>query len=81
MQGLAGLLFPVLLMVLALVMEKYERLMTTPRAPRSTTAPADDEGPTVETLASIGLPSAVEQLDLDRSAARELTRELHRHAS
>jgi hypothetical protein len=75
MQGLAGLLFPVLLMLFALVMEKFERTVTAqPRAADTVDPETADEGPTVETLAGIGLPSAVEQLDLDRRAA-------HRRAS
>ncbi|BDH59471.1 hypothetical protein MTP03_44100 [Tsukamurella sp. PLM1] len=60
-------MFPVVLMLFALAMERVEARVTAERAP----APAhDDEVPDVETLATIGLPKAVDSLDLDGAAER-----------
>ncbi|MDF0529608.1 hypothetical protein P0W64_02830 [Tsukamurella sp. 8F] len=64
MQGLIGLLFPVLLMLFALAMERVESRVTAP-ARRATPPPADDDQPDVETLATIGLPIAVDLHELD----------------
>lgn len=69
MQGLLGLLFPVALMLFALVMERIETRVTTPRA-QVVHAPGEDEVPDVETLATIGLPKAIDSLDLDGGAER-----------
>ncbi len=62
MQGLIGLLFPVLLMLFALAMEKIEARVTRPRRPAL--AWADDDRPELETLATIGLPTAVDLHEL-----------------
>lgn len=68
MQGLLGLLFPVVLTLFALAMERIEtRVTAEPVAPPAT---GDDEAPDVETLARIGLPKAVDRLDLDGGAER-----------
>lgn len=62
------LVFPVVLMLFALAMERLESQVTRPRA---ASAPArDDDAPDVETLATIGLPKAVDSLDLDGGAER-----------
>ncbi len=68
MQGLLGLLFPVVLMLFALAMERIETQVTARRA--VTPAAGEDETPDVETLARIGLPKAVDSLDLDGGAER-----------
>jgi hypothetical protein len=67
MQGMLGLLFPVALMLFALSMERIEARVT-----REVVAPPtrDDDAPDVETLATIGLPKAVDRLDLDGGAER-----------
>lgn len=69
MQGLLGLLFPVALMLFALVMERIEARVTAEPVVATTTV-GDDEVPDVETLARIGLPKAVDSLDLDGGAER-----------
>lgn len=69
MQGLLGLLFPVVLMLFALAMERIEVRVTADRPAAAPTA-GDDEAPDVETLATIGLPKAVDSLDLDGGAER-----------
>lgn len=95
MQGLAGLLFPVLLMAFALGMEKFEAMAAArpwqfaPTPQTAAPAAAPEPGPTVETLATIGLPSAIDRLDLDRDeesptgrrGEREGDRRPHRRAS
>ncbi|WP_231702869.1 hypothetical protein [Tsukamurella asaccharolytica] len=68
MQGLLGLLFPVVLMLFALAMERIETRVTA--EPVASPATGDDEVPDVETLARIGLPKAVDRLDLDGGAER-----------
>lgn len=69
MQGLLGLLFPVVLMLFALAMERIEARVTAEPVPPA--AAGDDEAaPDVETLARIGLPKAVDSLDLDGGAER-----------
>lgn len=64
MQGLLGLLFPVVLMLFALAMERIEARVT------AEPVAGDDEAPDVETLARIGLPKAVDSLDLDGGTER-----------
>ncbi|CAM4047128.1 MULTISPECIES: hypothetical protein [Tsukamurella] len=68
MQGLLGLLFPVVLMLFALAMERIEVRVT---AQSSAPSGAEDDAPDVETLATIGLPKAVDSLDLDGGAERQ----------
>ncbi|GAB3130483.1 hypothetical protein GCM10027289_15080 [Tsukamurella serpentis] len=68
MQGMLGLLFPVVLMLFALAMERIEARVTSEAAPVPVLA--DDDAPDVETLATIGLPKAVDSLDLDGGAVR-----------
>ncbi|GAA4386746.1 hypothetical protein [Tsukamurella soli] len=65
MQGLIGLLFPVLLMLFALAMEKVEARVTRPR--RATLDVVEYDRPDAETLATIGLPAAVDLHELDHA--------------
>ncbi|WP_148281440.1 hypothetical protein [Tsukamurella sp. 1534] len=68
MQGLLGLLFPVVLMLFALFMQRVESSVTADRPVPA--QPGDDETPDVETLATIGLPKAIDSLNLDGGAER-----------
>ncbi|ADG80503.1 Secreted protein OS=Tsukamurella paurometabola (strain ATCC 8368 / DSM / CCUG 35730 / CIP 100753/ JCM 10117 / KCTC 9821 / NBRC 16120 / NCIMB 702349 / NCTC 13040) OX=521096 GN=Tpau_3931 PE=4 SV=1 [Tsukamurella paurometabola] len=71
MQGLLGLLFPVVLMLFALAMERIQARVTAESSAPVAVVDDTPDVPDVETLATIGLPKAVDSLDLDGGAERQ----------